>query len=454
MPFDLFDRLFINLAAEYEMPWLADIYVPPANFPAMAGMRSLVIFGDQGAGKTALGLMLLQESQRNPAAPILPVQWQPSLRKHTPTGQDPLSVYAEQALEACSLALLRHIGNHKQAYLQAPSWVQEIVLWLWHHYLRPTPQRVLNRFKEEIDASALRLLTHILTEPPAETFHDDTPYGHIIMELSDAIQHFGMQGVWLLLDVTTVGSSVNEADLKDLLSTLAYFEAPHLAIKIVVPSHMESALLRSRGVLRRRLDVQRLVWTVEELRAILIRRLARVLEDPDAQLDKLGEGSGIGEFVEKHGGRNPREWLLLAKPFVEAYLLQSMREQRPLSANEIQDICRKYPPRLRMTDQGELYIGGVIQSKPSPDTYEYKVLQYLYRHRGDVCTRERLYYCAYRGKEYPPAVGDDGYEAPGMWQSGLENAVSNLRRTLEPFSGKRVYIVTKRGAGYVLYHAE
>jgi DNA-binding winged helix-turn-helix (wHTH) protein len=107
-----------------------------------------------------------------------------------------------------------------------------------------------------------------------------------------------------------------------------------------------------------------------------------------------------------------------------------------------------------MTNHGELYIGGVRQDKPAVGTYEHKVLQYLYHHRGDVCTKERLYYCAYRGKKRPPAIGEDGYEAPHRWQSGLENAISNLRRVLEPMQGKHTYITTKRGTGYALHHAE
>ena len=67
--------VFDALRAEDE-PWLADCYVPPAEFALMVGARARLIFGETSSGKTALRLALEHAWQDEGAkAAWLVVHW-------------------------------------------------------------------------------------------------------------------------------------------------------------------------------------------------------------------------------------------------------------------------------------------------------------------------------------------------------------------------------------------
>ena len=76
---------FDALRAEDE-PWLADCFVPPSDFSIIAGARSVIVYGEEGSGKTALYQMLLRylrPAQRPPER--LVVEWQsPRFAPDTP----------------------------------------------------------------------------------------------------------------------------------------------------------------------------------------------------------------------------------------------------------------------------------------------------------------------------------------------------------------------------------
>ena len=79
---------FETLRAESE-PWLAECYVPPADFELMAGASSAVVFGAAGSGKTALYDRLrnvLMPTDQLPAR--LVCEWVPTVRSSTTASSD------------------------------------------------------------------------------------------------------------------------------------------------------------------------------------------------------------------------------------------------------------------------------------------------------------------------------------------------------------------------------
>lgn len=79
--------------------------------------------------------------------------------------------------------------------------------------------------------------------------------------------------------------------------------------------------------------------------------------------------------------------------------------------------------------------GGALQLSPM----QFRLLRYLYRHAGDICSRES---CA-------QAIWGRDYD-PGMDASALDQAISSLRRTLRRASTEANLIETRRDLGYVL----
>src|SRR5688572_30201563 len=99
LKFQAFDRL----QAEYERSWLDQVFIEPPDFAAMVGMRSILVFGAGGAGKTALYVALTRYAAPAGGAPArLVVDWRPSIAAEL-SGSQALRACLEQMFDACSL---------------------------------------------------------------------------------------------------------------------------------------------------------------------------------------------------------------------------------------------------------------------------------------------------------------------------------------------------------------
>ena len=94
--------------------------------------------------------------------------------------------------------------------------------------------------------------------------------------------------------------------------------------------------------------------------------------------------------------------------------------------------------RLRLDDRTQTFFLGSQPLSLPPN--QFRLLSHLYRHLGDLCTREA---CA-------EAVWGRDYD-PGMDAEALDKAVSGLRSALRRIEDDAVGLLqTRRGMGYVL----
>lgn len=81
-----------------------------------------------------------------------------------------------------------------------------------------------------------------------------------------------------------------------------------------------------------------------------------------------------------------------------------------------------------------------LDQQPLPLTpNQLRLLQHLYRHAYDLCTRASCAEALW-GSSYNPAVDDQA----------LDRLISNLRRQLHQLAPNADFIVTRRGLGYIL----
>ena len=118
---------FNVLRAEDE-PWLASCYVPPAEFPLMAGARSALIFGESGSGKTALRYALERAwRQSEQAGSWLAVEWPLNAlvgAAQNPTGSPLAALQQTQVYDVVARALLRFLGQRPNLWQNAPAWAR------------------------------------------------------------------------------------------------------------------------------------------------------------------------------------------------------------------------------------------------------------------------------------------------------------------------------------------
>lgn len=446
-------RVFDSLRAEQESAWLDRVFVSPNDWSAMTSMRSSLILGESGSGKTALRLALAAYAQQEEVA-VIPVTWKPVLPAMDLVGSALVHDCAQQILNACAKSLLQYFGQRPNSFVQTHPWVQHTLHWFLYHHLQEDRLFFLQRLEDELPREGFSLVdSFITTSPPHRVLSADAPPMQVVGQLISALQRLGLGGIWVLSDGLEPWLEVEHQRTSDMLQTwlaaLSFFEEPNFNIKLIVPTGLEPALVSTSGVSRRRLDVFRLAWTPADLTRIVEQRLALATEQSEFRLHDLCTAPGLTRWLTEFGGDSPRGWLALVRPLTELYLARSPR--MALDQADWERVRHRHLPLLHLDLQNERVFVGYREVPVGPAAF--RVLRYLYQQRPRTCSREDLYYRAYLNLSHVPREeGDKNWQYPSEWEGLLETALWRIRKSLEPDPKEPVYIITERNKGVRLDH--
>lgn len=443
-------RYFGSLRAETEAAWLAQAYLPPHLFGQIIEQRSVLVIGEDGAGKTALELSLKNYATQE-APPLLIVPWRLALPEDAADSGREAELFIAQVMDALSFAFLQRVTRTPETYTTAPASAQDFMHWFVQTFLRGDRQYHLSRLADGAGPEGLTLVTHLLMDPPREVFARDSQSAFILSHLTSAIKSCKLGGVWVFLEgldaLFRVAPDTLKKFLINFLSTLDLFEEDAFIFKMVVSNRLGAHLLKARSVLTRRFTTYFLRWNEEELIRLTEKRLALATQRDDLLLADLCEDGKWLDWMKKHAGLSPRGWLELTRPILEACIATG----KPLSESEWLDAYRQSPPLLRLdVEDGRVFIGwGEADIKG----IGYKLLRHLYENRERPCTKSELYYRAHKGLNHEPrSYGDAGWEEPAGWEGPLDTALYRLRKDIEWDTRKGfepIYIISARGKGLV-----
>lgn len=446
-PLDLFD----TLRAEDETAWLGRAFLPPPGFDTMRGMRSVIVFGEEGGGKTALRLRLIEAARETPgaAAPLV-VEWQAGVQSEA-EGEAFVARFVDEILDLTAQSLARYLFHRPQRFQQASPWVQEGIVWLLHRYLQTNKELFLLQLGGEKGADGTICLTEIFSRTPKALVAPTAPYPRQVTEILRTLEAAGFSSLWMIIDGLetwlTLEGAVLGRMLTALFSSLTLLDVPGFTVKVMAPLRLKNLISTSTGLARRRFDTFDLEWPVDALRLLCERRLALACGEELFRLESLSEDAGLIPWVEEYGGCTPRGWLEFLRPFLDAYLAQPKR--KPLSPETTAELRCRFPPRLRMDSSlqkvflGYKPISGLSESSLS-------ILRYLYTHPDRACSKEELYYRGLRGLGHQPRISTDtGWEEPKTVEGVMDTALWRLRQSLEPDPKRPVYIISDRGKGII-----
>lgn len=444
-------KLFDTLRAEDEIAWLSRAFIAPAGFERMRGMRSIIVFGDEGSGKTAIRLRLATGagSQTGFAAPLI-VEWQPGIMGEL-EGEVFVAQFMDEILDLTAQELARHLAKHPERFRGATRWAQEAIVWLIHRYLKSDYELFLMRLEEDSGTASLDCLNEIFARTPRELLSLTSPYPRQMTEVVQTLKAAGFGGLWVMIDGLEGWLSIKSETLGRMLtalfSTLALFDIPSFAVKVMAPLALKNLVSASTGLARRRFDEFTLEWSAETLRALCERRLAFACSRERFGLESLSRDPSLLSWLEMYGGTAPRGWLEFLRVFLDAYLSQPL--QKPLPPETVADLHKRFPPRLRMDENGEHVFLGYQPVKDISGS-SLVLLRYLYRHPERSSRKDELYYRGLRGLDHQPrAYGDAGWEDPKTSEGVIDTAVWRLRQVLEPNPKEPIYVVSERGKGTI-----
>lgn len=443
--------LFDTLRAEDETAWLGQVFLPPQGFDTMRGMRSVIVFGEEGSGKTALRLRLIEAARETPgvAAPLV-VEWQAGVQEEA-EGEAFVKHFMDEILDLTAQTLAGHVVRQPERFTQASRFAQEGLVWLIHHYLRTDKELLQMRLESEGVAEGVACLNEILSRTPRTLVPAKVPYPRQMTEVVRTLDAVGFGGLWVMIDGLDAWLMLEAATLGKMLtalfSSLTLFDIPGFAVKVMAPLRMKNLVSTATGLTRRRFEIFELSWPSENLLALCERRLALAFGRETFSLVDLSMDSGLLPWLEKYGGSSPRGWLEFLRLFLDAYLAQP--QPRPLTPEATANLRRRFPPRLRMDAAlKNIFLGYFLVQGLSESSLN--ILRYLYIHPERACDKVELYYSGLRGLERPPrAFTDPGWEDPKTIEGVMDTALWRLRQGVEPDPKQPVYIVSHRGKGIV-----
>ncbi len=435
--------VFGTLRAEEE-PWLADCFVPPAEFEGMIAARSIVVFGAPGGGKSALCRMLAARTFSGTSPSYLVVHWRPTPYLWDPvTGFDSVPGQVIHVFDLCALEVLRFLAHDPDRWAAAPEWARWMLAWFVGRFLRGDPKIRVAELLEE--SPGREVIAAILAPGRDEDLLPPNDWRLVTAEFAKALQRLGLQGIWVMVDGLETWLEESGRLLPafvSFLSTLPLFEEEAFAYKVFAPEAFFQPLLEAEGVDRRRFMMYRLTWSEAQLVQIVERRLALATGKPKFPLKALCSASPFLTWLRRAGGESPRVWLECVRPFVARYL----ETGRPVPASEWNKLRERVVPRVILDEVNRLVIvGGRRIPMGEIPSGALRILQYLYRNAGRVVPWDELYYKGYRGKAHIPGRRDPDYEED--YENTLYSRLSDLRRIIEPEPESPICIETVREEG-------
>jgi len=441
---------FASLKAEKE-PWLPQVFLPPRNYAFIAAADSALIYSPGGGGKSALLHMLAYEWQDGKNG-VLVVQWRPEL----PAADDvnARDAWLNMLFSQMGFSLLEYLIANGELINQLPNWAAKFLEAFLSKYRPPWFELELLRLMDNASQDARDWLERYVAEVSnAQKLFSGIPVTRTVSFFLKCLDTIGLSNMVVLIDGLE-GWEATETDyvsayLTEFLSMLALFEFAELSFKLALPLSWRQRLRTAGVVSRRRASEFMLEWTQEELVEIANRRLTWSAKNPDLSLSSLCPNCNLIPWLTEYGGHSPRQWLSLTAGIVRAYI---ENEQQPISLKQWQRLKRQLLPRLRITADNRIFIGereltGIASNLRA-------VLRYLYEHDHRICSREELYYRAYRGYHRIPDRLDVNWESPASWRGAFDMVISRLRSELEPDPNHPKYIITYRGQGIKLNHIE
>lgn len=441
---------FGSLRAEDE-PWLSACWTRPTEFDLMVNARNALIFGEPGAGLSALRLQLEQVWQGTitAASGWLLTHWQfNALAGDGQTGSVLAATQQRAVFDEVARALLTHLAGQPQIWAQAPDWVRTVSAWFIQTYLAGDLHYHIETLTLEtmLSPDSVAVLQQISADLSRPVLARNAPPVNVIKELARAFPQLGIRGVRIVLaDLNTWSESYPDETatmLAALLATLPLFENPAFAYSCFLPASLYPPLSRTSAVERRRVQVFHLRYDEDKLTEIVERRVALALQRSRISLADLGPQELLKTWLQRCGDGTPRSWLETIRPLVA--ILLSDDNFQTLSEEQFFTFLVAHPPDIWINPTAKQVVIGRRQISDLSEGH-FAILRHLVEHEGRVCSRKDLY------RVYQKAA-NSGYEEQGRLANSdisgvLDTALWRLRGAIEPFSANPVLLETRRGTG-------
>jgi len=450
--------------------------------------RTAFVFAARGCGKSAYRVMIQRSCRPDDRdSPVLAIPYTDFSRVLAETKGDLSQVTVDHHLRAILAAslttFLREFVESPESFLKLPRKRQGIFKALLGEHapslLHPT--FLSDRLREWEKLAAADLLEetaeqeltdalpaptsdpllhflHTLLVGPSEPLPDGLPLIEHWRAFVALVQQAGLKAVYVLVDgldeffeTAMDPQGAIPPFLLPLVANLSLMEGSCVAFKLFLPLEVFDTLRANSAVRFDRLSWHHLMWRDNHLVRMLRGRLQAFSGGRISSLDAIADVGVVGRIdvqLARWAHGSPRNLLLLGDILFTVHCDQGGENKPLLTEEDLQKVPERFeweygplvPPLSIDEKQQRVLIGGrPIQEKLSP--LEYELLRFLYRHPGEVKSKDDIYLAVYQTTE-------------GVSDEAIDSLVFRLRQKIEADPKNPVYLVTHRGRGYQLVHIE
>jgi hypothetical protein len=265
--------------------------------------------------------------------------------------------------------------------------------------------------------------------------------------LCDCVQKLGMQGVMVWIDLPMLVDAEAEFAmtwLSLIFDSIEVMRKRNTHFKCLAIDPISKQLASMRGAATDSVDTYSLMWSQDELRQIVERRVSRAQSvGMNKPFDAFISVQRATEFLREYSDPNsPSEWLSLAH-----FVLERVKTtgHMPLDDVDWLTVCRDYHAarlKISMDRSGVFWRGPRPISDLTPRKRKiYSVIRYLYEHPGF----HKTYLVAHATKINVEALNTNVHRGREFIEPRLDSVVEQLP----------IYLVTDpRGEGYALQHTD
>lgn len=441
------ESLFNTLKAENE-PWLGAVFVSLPVFERLRGDHSTILYGETGSGKTALRL----ELKRQQGSRTFSALWMPEpIIENPATGTELAHQAMRQALRACLENVILE-GQLPQRLNEPSNHVASALQWFLRNYLPFDPVFYIHSQTDQMGSEDARWYLTLLERSVPSIITEQTSLKDQIGLLLAVLRQAKYEQLWLAIDglerwtPRQAGEQVT-ALMDAILSTLILFDVRGIAYKFFLPASLMGNLHGTIGVERHRAQELQLRWSVEDLHAVLTKRVEYGFSPKRASMSSVCEEGEFLNWLKEFGGNSPRAWL----QFTALLIAEYQERGRRLNGVQTREFIREHPAPLRLhLERREVWLGK--KCIPIGSVAEFRVLEYLFARPGKIGSLEELYYYAQAELNAVPDGADPKWVPPKTWRGAMDTLIWRLRQKIEPDPGEPLYLITHHGKGLELLH--
>ncbi len=444
---------FTYFKVEQEKEWILDCIVIPEVFNETDLIKSSIIFGKEGSGKTTLKYIIEDKlcSDANDQKFIL-INWSPIVSTIKNRNQEKERIFQINALfKRLIIELIKIIIKNPLHYKRLQSWKKKIIISVIQKYFNL--DNLIRHFPEIGITSENETLIHELVKSKLiNKIQNIQPERNYLFDLFNCLSFFSYENVFIIVDEVnfkTQDELISQRELiTSVFSILEFFEHKNLIVKIFLPYEFEDIATKSQFYLNGRIWKFYIEWGETSLLKIVENRL-RISPFQDLKLSDIGDKDNIYNWLILIGCKNPRNWLKIVAILLDSYL---QNNKNKLNNQQIFKAIKKFP--VDICFDKKKYEFDICTKKIKIDEFsptELKIFKYLLNHPCELISKNQLYYEAYLDSD---SSSQSKSEIDRLEQISNQNIIDvcihRLRKVIEPNPNEPFLIESIRGHGIIL----